>query len=308
MHLEAIKAVRLSASHLHFYNALSVQEPHREIALNRLPVVTSDQPMKRREFLTTSLVASAAAATTSFAQTTGEKSDMNREFYELRIYQLRQGPMLSRFDKFYREVAVPAWNRAGVSAVGVFDVMIGPDQPAKYVLLPFASWDAMNAAREKFESDKAVLESEFANLPPTDPGYIRKQSSVLLAFKSVPKLEIPAQTKEKKPRLFELRTYEAHSRRANKKKVEMFDVGETDIFRRTGLQPVFFGEGLVGTNLPSLTYMLVFDDMATRDKNWGQFVNHPDWKKLSTTPGYTNAEILTNITSVFLRPTGYSQV
>ncbi len=308
MHLEAIKAVRLSASHLHFYNALSVQEPHREIALNRLPVVTSDQPMKRREFLTTSLVASAAAATTSFAQTTGEKSDMNREFYELRIYQLRQGPMLSRFDKFYRDVAVPAWNRAGVSAVGVFDVMIGPDQPAKYVLLPFASWDAMNAAREKFESDKAVLESEFANLPPTDPGYIRKQSSVLLAFKSVPKLEIPAQTKEKKPRLFELRTYEAHSRRANKKKVEMFDVGETDIFRRTGLQPVFFGEGLVGTNLPSLTYMLVFDDMATRDKNWGTFVNHPDWKKLSTTPGYTNAEILTNITSVFLRPTGYSQV
>jgi hypothetical protein len=54
--------------------------------------------------------------------------------------------------------------------------------------------------------------------------------------------------------------------------------------------------------------MLVFDDMAARDKNWGQFGGHPDWKKLSTTPGYTNAEILTNITSVFLRPTGYSQV
>ena len=29
------------------------------------------------------------------------------------------------------------------------------------------------------------------------------------------------------------------------------------------------------------------------------------WKKLSTTPGYTNAEILTNITSLFLRPTGF---
>jgi len=265
--------------------------------------------MKRREFLKTTLVASAATATTtSFAQTTGDKPESSREFYELRLYQLRQGPMLKRFDDFYREAAVPAWNRAGVSAVGVFDVMIGPDQPTKYVLLPFKSFDSINAAREKFEADEAVLKSDFANLPPTDPGYIRKQSSVLLAFKSVPKLEIPAQAKEKKPRIFELRTYEAHSRKANKKKVEMFDVGETDIFRRTGLQPVFFGEGLVGTNLPSLTYMLVFDDMATRDKNWGTFVNHPDWKKLSTTPGYTNAEILTNITSVFLRPTGYSQV
>lgn len=262
--------------------------------------------MKRREFLKTSLVASAAAAatTTSLAQSAGATSGPSREFYELRQYHLRQGPMLGRFDKFYREVAVPAWNRAGVSAVGVFDAMIGPDQPTRYVLLPFASWNAMNEAREKFESDETVLKSDFANLPPTDPGYIRKQSSVFLAFKSVPKLEIP----EKKSRIFELRTYEAHSRKANKKKVEMFDVGETDIFRRTGLQPVFFGEGLVGTNLPSLTYMLVFDDMATRDKNWGTFVNHPDWKKLSTTPGYTNAEILTNITSVFLRPTGYSQI
>jgi len=266
--------------------------------------------MKRREFLKTSLVASAAVATASnaLAQTAGEKSDSTREFYELRLYHLRMGTMPGRFDRFYREVAVPAWNRAGISAVGVFDVMIGPDQPTKYVLLPFTSWNAMNEAREKFESDEAVLQSEFANLPPTDPGYLRKQSSVLLAFQSVPKLEIPTQTREKKSRIFELRTYEAHSRKANKKKVEMFDVGETGIFRRTGLQPVFFGEGLVGPNLPSLTYMLVFDDMATRDKNWSTFVNHPDWKKLSTTPGYTNAEILTNITSIFLRPTGYSQV
>jgi hypothetical protein len=264
--------------------------------------------MKRREFLKTSLVVSAAAATASVAHAAEQKSVAGREYYELRQYHLRQGPMLKRFDEFYRDIAVPAWNRAGVSAVGVFDVMIGPDQPTKYVLLPFASWDAMNGAREKFESDEAVLKSDFANLPPTDPGYIRKESSVLLAFQSVPKLEIPAQVAAKKSRIFELRTYEAHSRKANKKKVEMFDVGETDIFRRTGLQPVFFGEGLVGTNLPNLTYMLVFDDMATRDKNWGQFGGHPDWKKLSTTPGYTNAEILTNITSVFLRPTGYSQV
>jgi hypothetical protein len=118
----------------------------------------------------------------------------------------------------------------GVSAVGVFDVMIGPDQPTKYVLLPFKSWDAMNETREKFESDETVMKSDFANLPPTDPGYIRKESSVLLAFKSVPKLEIPAQVAAKKSRIFELRTYEAHSRKANKKKVEMFDVGETDIF------------------------------------------------------------------------------
>jgi len=265
--------------------------------------------MKRRDFVKSSLAVGALAATGSaIAQATATQPANPRELYELRLYHLRQGPMLKRFDDFYRDVAVPAWNRAGVSAVGVFDVMIGPDQPTKHVLLPFKSWEALAAAREKFEADAEVLKSEFANVPPTDPAYVRKESSLLLAFTGIPKLEIPPQVAEKKSRIFELRTYEAHSRKANRKKVEMFNVGEIEIFRRCGLRPVFFGEGLVGAKLPNLTYLLVFDDMAARDKHWATFGPDPEWKKLSTTPGYTNAEILTNITSVFLRPTGYSQV
>lgn len=265
--------------------------------------------MKRREFLTTSLAAGALAATsTTIMNAAEEKSGTAREIFELRLYHLRMGPMIKRFDDFYRDVAVPAWNRAGVSTVGVFDVMIGPDAPTRYVLLPFASLAAMQSAREKFEADDAVLKAEFANVPPSDPAYLRKESSLMQAFAGMPRLELPPQVAAKKSRIFELRTYEAHSRKANRKKIEMFDVGEIDIFRRTGLQPVFFGDTFIGTKLPSLTYMLVFDDMATRDKNWGTFVGHPDWKKLSTTPGYTNPEILTNITSVFLRPMGYSQV
>ena len=236
------------------------------------------------------------------------ESQTAREFYELRLYHLRQGPMLKRFDEFYRDVALPAWNRAGVNPVGIFDLAVGPDAPTKYVLLPFKSMAAMAAAHEKFEADLEVLKSDFANVPPTDPAYIRKESSLLLAFTGLPKLEVPAQASGNKPRVFELRTYEAHSRKANKKKVEMFNVGEIAIFRRAGLQPVFFGETLVGTKLPNLSYMLVFDDMAAREKNWATFVADPEWKKLSTTPGYTNPEILTNITNVFLRPTAYSQI
>ena len=119
---------------------------------------------------------------------------------------------------------------------------------------------------------------------------------------------VPALTAEKKSRMFELRTYEAHSKKANKKKIEMFNKGEIEIFRRVGLTPVFFGETLIGTKLPCLTYMLVFENMAAHDANWGKFGGDPEWKKLSTTPGYTDPEILTNITNVFLRPTAYSQI
>ena len=96
--------------------------------------------------------------------------------------------------------------------------------------------------------------------------------------------------------------------RGERKKIEMFNTGETALFRRTGLQPVFFGETLIGTKLPNLTYMLTFPDMATRDKNWGTFIADPEWKKMSATPGFTDAEIVTNISSVFLRPTSYSEI
>ena len=49
--------------------------------------------MKRREFLQTTLAASALAAT-STVMNSAEAKTATREFYELRQYHLRQGPML----------------------------------------------------------------------------------------------------------------------------------------------------------------------------------------------------------------------
>jgi len=54
--------------------------------------------------------------------------------------------------------------------------------------------------------------------------------------------------------------------------------------------------------------MLVFESMAERDKNWAGFASDPEWKKLSSTPGFTDPEIVTNISNTFLRPTSYSQI
>ena len=145
-------------------------------------------------------------------------------------------------------------------------------------------------------------------LPASDPAYLRADSSLLVAFSSMPQIEIPPQKTAGKSRIFELRTYESHSKPANLKKIQMFDEGEIGIFRRTGLTPVFFGDALIGGRLPNLTYMLVFDDMSARDVAWRTFVSDPEWQKLSTTPGYTDPEIITDITNVLLRPAAYSQL
>ena len=192
-----------------------------------------------------------------------------REFYELRLYHLRRGPMQKRFDDFYRNAAIPAMNRAGISPVGVFSVMAGPDSPTMYVLLPHKSIEtfATSIERVRAEGDYQKAGSEFINAPPGDPSYVRVESTLMAAFEGMPKLEVPGLTAERKSRIFELRTYEAHSKKANKKKIEMFNKGEIEIFRRVGLTPVFFGETLIGTKLPCLTYMLVFENMAAHDMN-----------------------------------------
>ncbi len=268
--------------------------------------------MKRREFLKSSLAATSVAAMSSTLAARAAESSKSaaREFYELRLYRLRRGPMQKRFDEFYRDAAIPAMNRAGIGPVGVFSVLFGPDNPTMYVLLPHKSFESFGTANDRVRADADYQKAGagFINAPPADPSYIRVESSLLVAFESIPKLEMPAATAAQKPRVFELRTYESHSKKANKKKIEMFNLGEIALFRRTGLTPVFFGETLIGTKLPNLTYLLVFENMAGRDQNWAAFVSDPEWKKLSTTPGYTDPEIVTNTGNIFLRPTAYSQI
>ncbi len=158
------------------------------------------------------------------------------------------------------------------------------------------------------DADYQKAGAEFINAPATDPAYIRVESSLMAAFDSFPKIELPSTTAAKKPRLFELRTYESHSKKANKKKIEMFNQAEIGIFRRVGLAPVFFGETLVGTKLPNLTYMVAFEDMSDHDKKWAAFGADAEWQKLRSMPGYGDADIVSNITNFFLRPTAYSQI
>jgi len=268
--------------------------------------------MKRREFLASSLAASAITVSDSAEMRSAEPvaDQSTPEYYELRQYHLRRGPQVKLTDDFLREAAVPAWKRLGIGPVGVFNTTIGCDTPTVYVLIPHLSLESVATTAPRLLADPEYQRagSTFLNVPSTDPAYVRMESALMLAFKRFPTLEVPPGAAENRPRIFELRTYESHSEKANLKKVDMFNNGEIDIFRRTGLRPVFFGRTLIGSKLPNLTYMLTFDDMAAHDKNWAVFIADPEWKKLSTAPGYTDGEIVSNISNTFLTATPYSQI
>jgi hypothetical protein len=267
--------------------------------------------MKRRAFLQSSLaVTGLATLNVNLRGAEGGGTPPVREYYELRQYHLRRGPNQKRFDDYAREAAIPALNRIGIGPVGVFHVMTGPDSPTAWVLIPHATLESFATATDRMRADAGYQQAgaDFIHTPAADPTYVRVESSLMVAFEGMPKLEVPAAAKEKQPRIFELRIYESHSKKANKTKIKMFNEGEIAIFRRTGLTPVFFGETLIGSRLPNLTYLLTFENLAARDKHWGTFVADPEWKQLSATPGYTDPEIVSNISNLFLRPAPYSQI
>jgi hypothetical protein len=266
--------------------------------------------MKRREFLTTSLAASAVAGlgTGSLNAGASESGAGAREFYELRAYRLKPGANHDLLDGYLEKAAIPAWNRLGVSTVGVFTEPEPKGAPTVYVLLPYPSLEVFHSAASHLSADPEYLKAGAAHLetPKANPSFERLDSWLLLAFAGMPRLELPVYCKEKKPRIMELRTYESHSESKAAKKIDMFNSGEINVMREVGLAPIFYGQALIGPNLPHLTYMLSGENRDLHKDHWGGFGKHADWKKLNGDPQY--ADTVSKISNWFLTPTSYSQI
>jgi hypothetical protein len=265
----------------------------------------------RRAFITTTFGTTVlASGLANAAQRSGEAEPSTPDLFIWRQYSLRNGSGPRRLAEYLETAYIPALNRIGHRPIGVFEVATGLPTPTVFVLTP-ATVRNLPAIETELERDEQFLRAAvpYFEAPATDPVYVRQEVVLLAAFPKVPHVEVPAATATKGTRLFELRTYESPGERAHRAKVRMFsEMGEIDIFRRVGLTPVFFSRTLAGPRMPSLVYMLVHENMAARDKSWDAFRNDPDWKKLSATPGYTDPEIVSNITTVLLRPAGYSQI
>lgn len=273
--------------------------------------------MQRRKFLASSLAGSLATSALaasegarSFAASPRAAAPAGREYYLFRRYQLRSGPQVKLAHDFFRDAFIPAANRLGITPIGVFSPVIGPESPALYVLIPSASLETLVNLDARLGQDAAYAKAgtAFLNPPAASPAYIRLESSLMIAFEGQPTLVVPAATAEHRPRFFELRTYESPTDQDHVRKVEMFHSGEFDVFKRAGFSPVFYGDTLIGPRLPQLTYMLEFGDLADREKMWKAFGSDPQWKQLTSSPRFNFEDIVSDITNLILAPATYSQI
>ena len=264
--------------------------------------------MQRRQFLAASLATSALALARD-AQAQNPASS-GREFYQLRQYKLENGPQTRLTGNYFSEALIPALTKMGFGPIGAFSVNIGPETPTNYLLIPGASVEALVTAdlhlNEDSEFQKAA--QPWWEAPATANAFIRVESALYIAFEGWPKVTPPPASATKGKRIFQMRTYESPSYRDHVRKVEMFHKGEFDYFKAAGLHSVFYGDVLIGSRLPALTYMLSMDNLEELNAKWDAFGSNPDWRKLSADPRYGFEPTVSNISNLILTPMGSSQI
>jgi hypothetical protein len=262
--------------------------------------------LQRRHFLTTSLAAAAATIAPSNAQAQAKP----REYYELRKYQMVSGTQGKLLQSYLADALIPALNRIGLSPIGAFNLDIGPETPALYLLIPSASLESLVTTELQLAKDDQFMKAAapFWNAPASAPAYVRIESSLSVAFEGWPRLVVPPVTAQHGKRVFQLRTYESPSSQDHVRKVEMFQHGEFEVFQRSGFWQVFYGDMLIGPRMPQLTYMLSFPEVAEMDAKWDAFRSDPQWKKLSSDPRYSYESIVNSISNLILTPASFSQI
>ncbi len=259
--------------------------------------------LKRRDFLAYSGVA--GLFTVGITDLTSNAEESKRDILELRKYTLDNENQRQQLEAFMAEAAIPALNRLNIAPVGLF--FPSDKTLAAYMLLRHPSAQSVLTAPTALLADSEFVRkgSAFLDAPAQNSAYKRVESSLLWAIEGMPQLERPVSNPG---RVFQLRIYESPSLKTNLKKIEMFNKAELNIFRKTGLNPVFFGQTLIGSSMPNLTYMLTFNDMEQQKKAWDSFLIHPDWLTLRAIPEYADKSILSGITNILLTPADCSQL
>ncbi|MBR5626480.1 MAG: NIPSNAP family protein [Thermoguttaceae bacterium] len=270
--------------------------------------------MKRRDFLTATTLGVTASlmgqtGKTAFGSDAGQKT---QRFIELRIFETEnEAKKTALMDKLDAEL-IPFRNDLGLDKVGIFAVNqelhkddSGYDHRfdnVVFVVSESESVEKLAILTETLQQKDAPEASLNAN--PGDRDWINQTCGLLHAFPTCPQIEVPNMSPD---RVLQLRCYYSPNYERNKAKMNMFGVrGELELFRHCNMNPVFFGNTLYGDMLPSVTYMLSFENDQARQEGWQKFVKSDEWKAMSQESAFNDTAI--RIRNLFLKPSAKSQI
>jgi hypothetical protein len=232
-----------------------------------------------------------------------------KEFYELKIYRLKNKAQEAVVDNFLKNAFLPALHKTGIKTVGVFKPVETDSTFGKriYVFIPHPSLEHFTKTNDQLSLDKTFNTDgkEYLEALYNNPPYERIETLLLRAFPLMTQMEVPALTNARSERIYELRSYESATEKIYQNKVKMFNDGdEVGLFKRLGFNAVFYADVISGARMPNLMYMTTFANQASHDEHWKAFGSDPQWKTLSGMAEYQHNVSKANI--YLLRPTDYS--
>jgi len=234
-----------------------------------------------------------------------------RDYYQLKFYQLENESQEARMDKYLEGAYIPGLKRAGIENVGVFKPIEEDTVSGNIiiVLVPFRSLEQFNKLPSILNQDAAYLADgkDYIESAHDQPPYARIQSMLLKSFRLMPDYHVPDHATSPVEQIYELRSYEGATEKLYERKVEMFNEGgEIALFEKLEFNAVFYSEVISGANMPNLIYMISFENEKSHQEHWDAFRNHPDWDRLKNMERYANT--VSHIDRWLLHPTDYSGI
>ncbi len=240
------------------------------------------------------------------------KSD-KKDFYQIKIYYLKDNAQVAAVDQFLKNAYLPALHRAGITKVGVFKPFTNDTAQVKkiYVFIPFHSLNEWKKLPEALDKDESYQSSskDYTRAALDKKPFERTESILLDALPMHTHFEMPGLKNPISERIYELRSYESPTEYLYKTKVKMFNEGgEIKLFKRLEFNAVFYASVVSGSKMPNLMYMTTFENMTEHDAHWKAFGSSPEWKSLIAMPEYESKVSVSHIDAVLMHPTDYSDI
>lgn len=265
--------------------------------------------MDRRLFLLKSASGAAvASAAMSGLDATSSSAEAAALPYliEWVTFRLQSGAQVSNALRWLEKRAMPLWQKHKFGPVGVFTVDVGAHIPAVHFIRIYLSLADRQAVWGDLSADPD-WGAAVADLEKDGPAFFREDSMLLVATPFSPPIK-PAAAGDPTRKVFELRIYETPTWKQLGFLHDRFAGGEIDIFHKSGIHPILYGDTLTGPNQPNMVYLIPFESLAQREQAWQAFRDNPDWVKLRNESIRKGGEIVRNITNMILTPTSFSMI
>jgi hypothetical protein len=265
--------------------------------------------MDRRSFFLKSAsgAAAASAAMSGFAAAAdGADAPALPYLIEWVTFRLQSGPQVGNALRWLEKRAMPLWQKHKFGPVGVFTVDVGAHIPAAHFFRIYLSLSDRQAVWSELTADPD-WGAAVADLEKDGPAFYREDMILLNSTPFSPPIK-PFSAGDPTHKVFELRIYETPTWKQLGFLHDRFAEGEIDIFHKSGIHPILYGDTLTGPNQPNMVYLTPFESPAQREQAWQAFRDNPDWVKIRDESIRKGGEIVRNITNMLLTPTSFSMM